>query len=99
MAIMLAHADVATYLSLLLVGITVWALLRLHSARRRTRSYAQRMAIRTGHPSAVGRTGPAAWAARRQAAEADVTDPRLWCDDCATANARVGQGAMMIPLL
>ncbi len=49
---MLAHADLATFLSLLLVGTTIGLLLQRQEARRGRREVARRLAVATGHPSA-----------------------------------------------
>jgi hypothetical protein len=49
-------------------------------------------AMRCEHGTAVGRR-------LLKDAVREVSDPRLWCDDCVMPAAKVGAGAMMLPLL
>jgi hypothetical protein len=48
-------------------------------------------AMRCEHGTVVGRR-------TQDQAMKDVRDPRLWCDGCTQPSAKVGAGAMMLPL-
>lgn len=83
---MLGSSDAAVFAVLVLMYLALLLALRLRSTRRRRRGYAQRLAVATGHPSAV------VAGARRAAAElaTEVADQLTGMGlACQRADARV----------